>query len=1143
VSIIFTLKDVDEAIEGLNYKNETTLKFKLLFAIRNSYLDESSIQSLQSIDTEELVRSVWETGDDLELIKNKRKNFSSLKSSINSDLKKLYSRGKNPQGIIINHINVFDISDEAKNKALASITDVLREKGIDTSSRITEILAAVGDILAGAISSANQEDIQEEINRLKSILSGLAEKTGLSAPGVDKRDKGGADQTIGKMADGAEGRKTAGKKETTDDKGLAGGIAEKYQDKAYGDICALLKNKEIDAATRMNGIMETLNGILSTAINSVGTELDSAEADQIKNLVSGLAGKTGLATAGETAPQGTGAGSGSEDRTGFSAGAKTTAETLERVSLTDAPGGTAADIAKRLKDYDEKGKDATGKGGLSDGNKAAVIAGILQEEGTDAAGKAGKIMAAMNEMLANIVAGAGAGLDAEETDRIKNIFDSFAQKVESASGAGEKLDEARPEVSAEDTEVEIIEELTEAGAEEIVEVVEEAAEDEIQPVAQETIADGGTEGYLPADLEEVPLEFAEETQKTEDVLAADETVEIIEEISSDELSVAAADEGITQAEERGFETTGAQTEVETLDKVSPTVTPGGTAEDIDKRLTDYDEKGKDATGRVGLSDDNKTALIAGILQEEGIDAAGKASKIMAAINEMLADAVAGTASTVAQDEIIAGVVTEDKSESGAQETEAADKVDYEEVIETADSVTEIVEALPEEDLASLSLESVPEETIAAEPGMEEEIIAADFTIETTETLSDDFPIMAEMPAEPGAGEETVVDDSVEEITETLPADYAAAEEVIADTAEVQEEIDVIEEVTGDEIEEIIEEPSVAGSGEGFTAAEGKTADTAIDGDLRTKAEFLAELAEAAKALEKLGPDLSNSIYSEEEIKGKAKLLSEEFDRYLSVREKFYNQHILIKSGDYLVGGLNREKDKFPEQIVYLHDFYIGKFPVTNALFEIFVEKTGYITTAEKYGFGTVYTPRMQKVKNNLTSAESFIWNSQLQYKKIPGACWYRPSGPESTLYIKRTHPVVQVSLEDACAFAAWTGKRIPTEKEWEASARTFHSHIYPWGSNWRDNACNLEKSLFGDTTPVDQFLDFSNDFEVADTLGNTMEWTLDPWTESPAGEDDAENYVVKGASWISDSPSTLTDRQPIYKHMTSNILGFRCIAI
>jgi formylglycine-generating enzyme required for sulfatase activity len=781
VSIISSLKDIDQAVAELNYRSETTLKYKLIHAIRNWYTSESSLEALQAIDTEELVKSVWETGDNPELIRNKKKNFSSLKSGVNTDLKKLYSRGKNPQGIIINHGNVFDISNEAKNKTLASLTDVLREKGVDAGSGMTEILAAISDILAGAVSSANQAGMQEEIGRLKKLIGGIT-----------------AEQ------------------ETPDDRVVAG----RFPDRAYADICRILKDREIDAATRMNGIRERVKEILSAAISSVGTELDTAEAD-----------------------------------------------------------------------------------------------------------------------------------------RIRNIFGSCAQNGESFFEEG-----GQPE----DPTVRIFEEIEEAGDGEVVEIVEEVVEDEIPAEPGEA---------LPADE-----------------IGEDEIGEIVEEISDEELSTAAAGGGISRLDDAAF-------------------------------------------GAAGAGDVTK-----------------------------------------------------------------ADIAEYEEVLEADDSRAERVEVPPQDDSAAMPPEPAPEQAISAGADADEEIL------EVLQEVADD------------------------EIGEPLPS--AAGEEANADTAAVLEEIDVGEE--------IVEEWPLADDGEGLAAA---AAGTSIDGELQNKAEFLNQLAEAAKALEKIGPDLSNSIYSEEEIREKAKLLSDEFEHYLSVREKFYNQHILIKGGNYLIGGTNRGKGAFPEQIVDLREFYIGKFPITNALFEIFVEKTGYVTTAEKQGFGIVYTPRMQKVKNAVTGKESCVWNRRVQHNKVSGACWHHPSGPQSSLYIKRTHPVVQVSLEDACAFAAWIGKRIPTESEWEAAARTSRGYIFPWGNTWRENACNLEESLLGDTTPVDFYLESANDYGVADTLGNVLEWTLDGWKEYKPGEESGSSYAVKGASWISDAPVRLTDRQPAHKNFTSNILGFRCIAI
>ena len=269
--VIISLKNIEEAIDSLNYKSETTLKSKLIRAVRNFYQDESSIEALTSIDAEELVKYIWDTGDNSELIKTKRKNFSSVKSSVNSDLKKLYQEGKNPQGIIIGHNNVFDISDEAKNKTLSSIADIFREKGIDTQSKITEILAALTDILAGAMSSPNAQDAREEIDRLKNLIGGLAGEPALTVAAESGPDKTTAEE----------------------------GIPQEDKSKALAGIADILKDKKIDAETKMSKINEAVKEILSEAISSAGSELDAQEAEQIRNLFGNLSETLGPALAEE----------------------------------------------------------------------------------------------------------------------------------------------------------------------------------------------------------------------------------------------------------------------------------------------------------------------------------------------------------------------------------------------------------------------------------------------------------------------------------------------------------------------------------------------------------------------------------------------------------------------------------------------------------------------------------------------------------------------------------------------------------------------------------------------------------------------------------------------------------------------------
>ena len=117
---IVTLAGIDEAITNLNYGNKKSLKYRLLQEIRKSYVDENSVRTITEIETDELVRPLWDTGENTSAIKNRRKNFYSIKSSINADLNKLYKDGNNPEGIMIGNSNVFDMSDEAKSEMLES---------------------------------------------------------------------------------------------------------------------------------------------------------------------------------------------------------------------------------------------------------------------------------------------------------------------------------------------------------------------------------------------------------------------------------------------------------------------------------------------------------------------------------------------------------------------------------------------------------------------------------------------------------------------------------------------------------------------------------------------------------------------------------------------------------------------------------------------------------------------------------------------------------------------------------------------------------------------------------------------------------------------------------------------------------------
>ena len=394
-------------------------------------------------------------------------------------------------------------------------------------------------------------------------------------------------------------------------------------------------------------------------------------------------------------------------------------------------------------------------------------------------------------------------------------------------------------------------------------------------------------------------------------------------------------------------------------------------------------------------------------------------------------------------------------------------------------------------------------------------------------------------------------DQLKKLLQGLPEEVGDPEEEVEDDADIVEDAEpfevvvteeelVLDELQGAEDTEELDEEEV------IEDLEDVGVDDAIEG---AEVEEAPEQGDAVKgagetdiSVVNLGEEYSDGSYEEDDEIKKARLLAEEFNNLIGAMDRFYNQYLLIPEGEYIVGSKRPKKDEKPEQKVHLSPFYMGKLPVTNALFEIFVEKTGYRTTAEKLGYGTVYYGRFRKTIDEKTGLKKLTWNSSLISKAVEGACWHQPLGQGSTLHNKRNHPVVQVSLEDAMAFAAWTGKRLPTEDEWEAASRTTHGYVFPWGKDWKNDSCNIEESHIGDTTPVDKYIELANDFVIADTMGNVLDWTLDRSEPPSYRKNGLKYYIVKGGSWISGNDIRLFSRFKSEPESHSNILGFRCVA-
>jgi formylglycine-generating enzyme required for sulfatase activity len=183
--------------------------------------------------------------------------------------------------------------------------------------------------------------------------------------------------------------------------------------------------------------------------------------------------------------------------------------------------------------------------------------------------------------------------------------------------------------------------------------------------------------------------------------------------------------------------------------------------------------------------------------------------------------------------------------------------------------------------------------------------------------------------------------------------------------------------------------------------------------------------------------------------------------------------------------------------------------VTNEAFTAFVRATGYVTVAER-------TPRAEDFpgappENLVAGSVAFspprhpvpLDSHYRWWSYVKGASWRRPSGPASTLRGREKYPVVHVAYEDAAAYAAWAGKRLPTEAEWEFAARGgLAGKPFVWGDAFRPHhawMANTHQGHFpvSDTgedgyvglAGVGQFT--ANGYGLYDMAGNVWQWVSD----------------------------------------------------
>jgi len=235
---------------------------------------------------------------------------------------------------------------------------------------------------------------------------------------------------------------------------------------------------------------------------------------------------------------------------------------------------------------------------------------------------------------------------------------------------------------------------------------------------------------------------------------------------------------------------------------------------------------------------------------------------------------------------------------------------------------------------------------------------------------------------------------------------------------------------------------------------------------------------------------------------------------------------LIPGGRFLMGSNHKlsQLNERPIHWVRVSAFWMDVTHVTNDQFAQFVDATGYVTTAEKKPDwetlrvqlppGTAKPDETELVAGAMvfvgTSGQVPLDDPARWWAFVPGADWRHPEGPASTIKGRGDHPVVQVSYEDAVAYAHWIGKRLPTEAEWEFAARGgLIQATYAWGnalmlngklpaSVWRVDErpfpiVNARAPGAVATSPVGSFP--SNPYGLFDVTGNAWQWVSD-WYRS-----------------------------------------------
>jgi formylglycine-generating enzyme required for sulfatase activity/energy-coupling factor transporter ATP-binding protein EcfA2 len=220
--------------------------------------------------------------------------------------------------------------------------------------------------------------------------------------------------------------------------------------------------------------------------------------------------------------------------------------------------------------------------------------------------------------------------------------------------------------------------------------------------------------------------------------------------------------------------------------------------------------------------------------------------------------------------------------------------------------------------------------------------------------------------------------------------------------------------------------------------------------------------------------------------------------------------VTVEAGEFIRGSNEGDREK-PIRKIYLDKFMMGKYPVTNQEFKVFIEAGGYDKKEP-------WAPEGRQWREKENIVEPGYWHDRkLNGANFPvvGVGWYEAGWYEASAYAKW--------------LSARTGHRyvLPTEAQWEKAARGSGGFTYPWGNTWekKENRCNWAELGLGRSSPVGMFPKGKSPYGCMDMAGNVWEWCADWYgknyykkspDQNPQGPADGSSRVIRGGGWLDD---------------------------